>query len=75
MGEIGNLIPLDKYLNEKCDNKSFMEKLELYKKSDLKIIELFLNHFKDETHWNEDNHKKWFNIIVDNSYNKVWLVN
>lgn len=74
MAEIGNLIPLDKALNEDCDNKPFKEKIEIYQKSDLKLVELFLKEFQNETEWNEDNQKQWFNILVEMSYQKVWLV-
>lgn len=75
MGEVGNLIPLDKSLNEKCDNKPFKEKIEVYKNSDLKVISLFLNEFENELDWNENTQNKWFDIIVDNSYNKIWIIN
>lgn len=74
MGEIGNLIPLDKFLNEKCDNKPFRDKLQVYADSDLKVVELFTRKFTNEIEWNENNQNNWFDIIVENSYSKIWVI-
>lgn len=73
-GFIGNLIPLDKKINELCDNKSFTEKIEFYKRSDLKIIKLFIEKFQNKSLWDIDCQNEWFEIIADYSYNKVWVI-
>ncbi len=74
MGELGNLLPLDKSLNEDCANKILKEKMNVYKCSDLKIMELFLKEFQGITQWEEANHQKWFDILSEYAYTKVWLV-
>lgn len=71
-GWLGNLLPLDKSLNEDCGNKNYVEKLPTYRKSDLKIMELFLNKFGLQTDWNITNQKDWFEMIADIAYNQTW---
>lgn len=73
-GWIGNLIPLDKKLNEECDNKDFVSKLKIYKKSDLKIVEWFLKEFENETIWDKTNQEIWIDMIIEKSYNEVWKI-
>ncbi|MEZ7514493.1 DUF262 domain-containing protein [Flavobacterium frigidarium] len=71
-GYLGNLLPLDKLLNEQCGDKDFKDKLTIYKQSDLRIVQEFLNNYGFETDWNENNQKKWFDYISDIAYNKAW---
>lgn len=73
-GSIGNLLPLDKEINEKCDNKEFRNKLRLYGNSNLLVVKLFLQHFGNETEWTLENQRKWFDIIVEYSYEKIWSI-
>lgn len=73
-GFMGNLIPLDKTINEDCDNKSFKEKIELYRKSDLRVIKLFIEKFDKKPDWNGDCQTEWFELICDYSYHKIWVI-
>ena len=39
---IGNLLPLEKRLNERCDNKTLSEKLKIYEESSFRSVKKFL---------------------------------
>lgn len=43
--QIGNLIPLEEWLNSKCKNKSLENKLEFYKESSFKTTRDFANRY------------------------------
>lgn len=73
-GWLGNLLPLDKLLNEQCGDKSFINKLPIYSQSDLQIVNEFLTMYSSESDWNQANQQKWFDFIADKSYNDVWKV-
>src|SRR5690606_35136407 len=73
-GWLGNLLPLDKLLNEQCGDKSFINKLPIYSQSNLQIVNEFLTMYSLESDWQEANQKKWFDFIADKSYNEVWMV-
>lgn len=71
-GWLGNLLPLDKLLNEQCGNKIFTDKKVIYKQSDLKVVKDFLKKYEYETEWNKPSQDKWFDFLADISYNTVW---
>lgn len=71
-GWLGNLLPLDKSLNEQCGNKNFITKLHIYKQSDLIIVEKFYEMYKLETDWDQSNQDKWFGYLADIAYNRIW---
>ena len=71
-GWIGNLIPIDKFLNEKCGSKQYIDKLPIYRQSDLKIVQQFISLYSSEKDWNQTNQMRWFEFIVDTAYNNVW---
>lgn len=73
-GWLGNLLPLDKLLNEQCGDKSFIDKLSIYSQSDLQIVSEFLAMYSLESDWEQTNQQKWFDFIADKSYNEVWKV-
>ena len=44
---IGNIIPLEKHLNERCKNKSLKEKIPIYKVSNFAIARDFANRYEN----------------------------
>jgi len=73
-GWLGNLLPLDKSLNEDCGDKKFIDKLMIYSKSDLLVVKEFLVMYSLEANWNQTNQEKWFDFISDKAYNTIWKV-
>lgn len=71
-GWLGNLLPLDKLLNEQCGDKNYIDKLNIYSQSDLKLVQEFLNKYKIETIWDKSNQDKWFDYLTDLAYNRTW---
>lgn len=45
---IGNMLPLEKDLNEKCKDKSLKDKIPFYKKSSFKAVQNFVSRYKGE---------------------------
>lgn len=71
-GWLGNLLPLDKLLNEQCGDKNYIDKLNIYSQSDIKLVQEFLKKYKIETIWDKSNQDKWFDFLTDLAYNKTW---
>lgn len=71
-GWLGNILPLDKLLNEQCGDKNFIDKLPIYKQSDLKIVQEFLCKNKLETSYDQANQDQWFDFLADVAYNRTW---
>lgn len=74
VGKIGNLIPLDKGLNELADSKSFPEKIEIYRRSDLKIVDDFINSNQLKEVWNETEINNRGNTLANFAYDTVWIL-
>lgn len=51
--ELGNLLPLARDINNNAGNRTFSQKLELYKGSNLKTVETFLDEYSDESEWTD----------------------
>ncbi len=55
---VGNLIPLDPKLNELAGDKAAIDKLDVYKQSDLLSVQEFLAQVElgvwDLEHWNDE---------------------
>ncbi|MBR0070988.1 MAG: DUF1524 domain-containing protein, partial [Campylobacter sp.] len=45
---IGNLLPLEKELNEKCDNLSLKDKIIYYKQSEFRSVQKFVSRFEND---------------------------
>lgn len=43
--QIGNILPLEEELNKRCKNKSVSDKIDIYKKSQFKITQIFANEY------------------------------
>ncbi len=48
---IGNLILLEGKLNEEAENKTFIEKVEVYKKSNYEIVKEYIGMYNEKTDW------------------------
>lgn len=55
VGFIGNLLPLSSDLNSECDSKPLNQKMEIYKKSNFKLVQEFCEQNKDKTEWSIKN--------------------
>lgn len=51
---IGNILPLSKELNEKCQDYSLKEKIPLFKQSELRQVQDFCKNFGNIEKWNEE---------------------
>ncbi|NEO93308.1 MAG: DUF1524 domain-containing protein [Moorea sp. SIO3G5] len=66
IGKIGNLLPLAKELNQKADNKSFKEKIEIYHKSEFQLTREFVaNNYQT---WGEEQINERTNALADYCY-------
>ena len=70
---IGNIIPLEKRLNEQCKNKSLKEKISIYKNSNFSIARGFAIRF--ENNENEFSPKKRTQFIAELIYNYITNLN
>ena len=43
---IGNLLPLEKNLNERCDNLPLKQKIPIYKESEFKSVKRFVKSYE-----------------------------
>ena len=51
---IGNLLPLDKKLNEYCDTKFITEKISILKNSELRQVKEFCDTYSNITEWTKE---------------------
>ena len=57
---IGNLLPLEKELNEKCDNLPLEDKIKYYKESEFKSVQKFVARFKNDlSKYSIENRRKY----------------
>ncbi|WP_424100170.1 HNH endonuclease family protein [Moorena producens] len=69
IGKIGNLLPLAKDLNQKADNKSFKEKIEIYQESEFHLTREFVaNNYQT---WGEEQINERTNELADYCYDLV----
>lgn len=74
IGKIGNLLPLNKQLNEQAGDKGFMEKLITYKASELKIVTNFAEKYGHLDNWTNANIDSRTNEIATIAYNDIWSI-
>ena len=65
--KIGNLLPLERHLNERCKNKTFLEKLKIYNESQIQSVRKFCTIYKNQQFRIESRH----NYVVDLLYEKI----
>ena len=51
---IGNILPLAKILNEKCETKILKDKLSILKNSELEQVREFYNEHQDKIEWTKE---------------------
>ena len=69
---IGNLIPLDKGLNERAAAKDFNQKLLIFKESELKIVDEFIKKYAGQTKWTDDLIEERSNELAEFCYTNIW---
>ena len=70
---IGNILPLDNKINNSIGNISFEEKIEYFKRSELKIVKEFVEKYK-EIEWNEEYINNRAKELAKLAYNEVWKI-
>jgi hypothetical protein len=71
-GRVGNLLPLCVELNGKAGSKSFIEKLAIYKDSDLKTVAEFAKLYRKQTKWDASLISRRTSAIAEVCYEKIW---
>jgi hypothetical protein len=69
---VGNLLPLCVELNGKAGSKSFIEKLAIYKDSDLKTVAEFAKLYRKQTKWDASLISRRTSAIAEVCYEKIW---
>lgn len=74
IGKIGNLLPLDKGLNEDAGEKPFQDKLAVYQNSELLITNEFIEKYSHLNNWDENIINLRTNEIGTTAYNNIWVI-
>ncbi|MDJ0775392.1 MAG: DUF262 domain-containing HNH endonuclease family protein [Mastigocoleus sp. MO_167.B18] len=70
VGAIGNLLPLGAELNEEAGNKNFLEKIEIYRKSNFLLTQEFTQNVREK--WGEKEIKARTNNLAEDCYDSMW---
>ena len=73
IGDIGNLLPLGEELNKKAGNKSFHEKIEIYKQSNFILTKEFAKN--DHRKWGKEEIENRTASLAENCYDSMWNTN
>ncbi|MGL4392603.1 MAG: HNH endonuclease family protein [Fusobacteriaceae bacterium] len=71
---IGNLLLIDKDINEKMKNKAFKEKIPFLEKSELAIVKNFIKYYGEKQKWTENDIEKRGEEIACLAYDNIWKV-
>ncbi|MFJ7375478.1 DUF262 domain-containing protein [Lysinibacillus capsici] len=71
---IGNLIPLDKKLNELADTKAFKDKLPILNRSNLKFTTEFVKKNNEKSQWGEADIQEQLNELINKAYDEIWKI-
>ncbi|GED40783.1 DUF262 domain-containing protein [Cobetia marina] len=71
---IGNLLPLSKELNEQAGDKTFVDKVAIYRSSSYKITQKFCEDYKDVSEWDKDNIIAREEELSALCFNKYWKI-
>ncbi len=76
IGDIGNLLPLSKELNEEADNQQFKAKLEIYKKSNFSTTKRFIDECStnNKTSWTAKDIEKRTKNLAEYCYDEIWKI-
>ncbi len=72
VGFIGNLLPLDRAINNIADTEPFTDKLALFRNSELRIVEEFVTQNGTFSSWTESRVNSASKAFSDLSYDTVW---
>lgn len=73
-GTIGNLLPLAKEINSKVKDDDLNKKLPEFKKSELKLVKIFVKENKSKTIWTDENIIARTTTIAEICYNNIWKI-
>lgn len=73
VGMIGNLLPLTDAINNSAGSKTFDQKREIYKRSQLATVKEFLTEHGVKDSWSDGDIKARTDKIAEVVYEKVWL--
>ncbi|WP_374027638.1 DUF262 domain-containing protein [Bdellovibrio bacteriovorus] len=68
---IGNLLPLSGDLNSRAGSKALKDKIEIYRKSDLRLVAAFLKEVEKVGHWDEALIEQRGKAMAERSYS-IW---
>ncbi|GAB6106724.1 DUF262 domain-containing protein [Fusibacter bizertensis] len=71
-GEIGNLIPLAKKINEKAENFELKNKILFYNKSKFASVKEFIKNHGEKEIWTKDNIENRSKALSRLCYEKIW---
>jgi len=71
LGSIGNLLPLDKGLNQRADTKSFRQKVKFFQQSELKIVKEFVSEKGRYTDWTIKDIEARTAAIAEEYYDRI----
>ena len=74
IGKMGNLLPLDKGLNEVAGEQPFPDKITVYGDSELLTVNEFVNDNGNLPDWLEQNINQRTDQIATTSYNNIWVI-
>lgn len=74
IGSIGNLLPIDKGLNQRADVKLFPEKLEIFKDSELRIVSNFINQNISKSDFSESDIIARTSKIAEDYYDRILTI-
>lgn len=69
---MGNLFPLSEELNSDAGNETFVNKVPIYQRSSLKVVEHFISNHGTKTNWTEPDIETRTLHLVDLAYDTIW---
>ncbi|OED33582.1 hypothetical protein BHE17_14415 [Planococcus maritimus] len=72
VGMIGNLLFLDRKINEEVDRLDLSEKIELMKNSHLLLVKEFIEEYKEKETWSEEDIMLRTKVMAEKAYDNIW---
>ncbi len=70
--KIGNLLPLKEKINNQANILSLPQKIEIYKKSDLRMVNNFIERYENKKEWTNDLIESRGKYLAKIAYNEIW---
>ncbi|WP_405171723.1 DUF262 domain-containing HNH endonuclease family protein [Paenibacillus sp. FSL H8-0280] len=71
---IGNLLPLSQELNTRCGTKAYFDKVNIYKLSNFKVVNEFVNDYDGRTDWNVKDIRDRSLSLASLAYNEIFKI-